>query len=303
MQNIQRLHGPLFLANFFYGINFSIAKIALPHYIPPFAFILLRVSVAGLLFFLMHRMFVNEKIERSDYKGLLLCSLFGVAINQLLFFIGLSLTTPIHASLIMIMTPVLVVVLTRIINNERTTPLKTLGIVIALAGALVLILLGKDVSQGSNTLLGDSCIFFNATSYAIYLIIVKPYTKKYHPVTVAKTIFLFALPLVFITGFSQFKNINWHTFSPAVWGSVASVVIGATFLAYLFNSIALRYTSPAVVGAYIYIQPVIATLLSVFMFHEPLTWVKLFSAIAICTGVYLTTVSGNSAMIGIKQSH
>jgi drug/metabolite transporter (DMT)-like permease len=289
MQDIKKVHLPLFIANFFYGINFSIAKIALPQFITPFAFILIRVSVAGALFYLIHRLFINEKTEAKDQKKLFVCALFGVAINQLMFFTGLSLTTPIHAALIMIMTPVLVLLLARLINKEKITTIKATGITIAMAGAFFLMVFGKDLSHNSNTLLGDICIFINASSYAIYLVLVKPLTQKYHPVTVAKTIFLMATPIVMLTGCYEFYQIEWHTFTPKVWGAVASVVIGATFLAYLLNSVALRYTTPSVVGAYIYIQPIIATLLSYFMFNEPLTAIKIGSGVAICTGVFLVT--------------
>ena len=139
-----RTHLFLFLANLIYGVSFTIAKDVVPHFIKPFGAILIRVTVSGILFIAVQFFFVREKIKRKDIPLLIACGIFGVAINQLLFFKGLSITTPIHAALIMTTTPILVLVLSAFFKDERITILKIAGIAVGIMGALVITVFGKE---------------------------------------------------------------------------------------------------------------------------------------------------------------
>ena len=111
----------LFVANLIYALNYTIAKDVMPNYIEPSGFILLRVVGAVVLFSLYYFFFINEKVENKVILLLSVCGLFGVAINQLLFFEGLNLTTPINASIIMTVNPVLVLLLSYFLINESIT--------------------------------------------------------------------------------------------------------------------------------------------------------------------------------------
>ena len=128
---------------------------------------------------------------------LILCALFGVVTNQLMFFKGLSITSPINASIIMISTPILVLVLSAILIGEKITINKVTGILLGAIGSFI-ILGGKDFSFDSSNLKGDIFVLINACSYALYLVTVKPLMAKYHPITVIKWIFLFGFFPVFI---------------------------------------------------------------------------------------------------------
>jgi drug/metabolite transporter (DMT)-like permease len=114
-----RTHLFLFLANLIYAVSFTITKDVVPHFINPFGAIVIRVTIAGLLFVAYKFTFIKERIERKDFGLLILCGLFGVAINQLLFFKGLAITTPINAALMMTMTPILVLILSGIFHDEK----------------------------------------------------------------------------------------------------------------------------------------------------------------------------------------
>jgi drug/metabolite transporter (DMT)-like permease len=226
---------------------------------------------------------------------LAICGVFGVVINQEMFFLGLSLTTPINAALIMIMTPILVFVISFFLAHERASWQKVLGLVLGLCGALV-ILAGRGFNFSGETLLGDLFILINATSYAVYLVIVRPLMRKYHPLTVIKWVFFFGLFPVLAFGFNQFNEIQWHTFTNQTWLAVAFVIVCTTFLAYLLNMIALREVHSSVVGAYIYLQPVLATLISISLGKDEITTEKILSAVLIFSGVYLVSFSGNVRM-------
>lgn len=263
----------------------------MPDFVQPFAFILIRVTVATALFFLLHFFWMKEKVAYKDFPLIILCSWFGVVINQELFFAGLNITTPINASLIMIMTPILVFVISFFLAHEKATWQKILGITLGALGALIIIG-GKKFDFSSKTIPGDLFILVNATSYAIYLVIVHPLMKKYHPLTVVKWVFFFGWFPVLIFGGKQFLCIRWHTFITQTWLAVSFIVICTTFLAYLLNMLALREVHSSVVGAYIYLQPVLATLISVSLGKDSLSVEKIISAIFIFTGVYLVSFAG-----------
>ena len=288
-----KAHFYLFTVNVLYGAGFTISKVLMPQYVKPFGAILIRVASVSLLFSLLHGLLSSEKPALRDLPLFFACALFGVVINQELFFLGLSMTNPINASLIMIMTPMLVYILSFLMKKEKAAPLRLMGILLGLCGAAIIIA-GKGLSFSAATTQGDVLIFLNATSYAIYLVMVRPLMQKYQPLTVIRWVFLCGLlPVVFL-GYGEFLQINWHSFGPEAWGSLAFVVIGVTFLAYLLNILALQQLGSTVVGAYIYIQPLVASFIAVLWGKDQLSPVKLLAALLIFTGLYLVSFTGKS---------
>jgi drug/metabolite transporter (DMT)-like permease len=281
-------HMAVLLANVIYGLNYFIAKIAMPAYIKPIGFILIRVIIATALFWLIAPLFKREKIAREDFMRLFWCGLFGIAINQMLFFMGLDKTSSIDASIIMICTPVLVMVVAFLIGGEKITALRLLGIALGAGGAAMLLLLSPAKAGGQqSSLLGNSMILVNALSYGIYLVIAKPLMLKYHPLTVLKWSFLFGMFICLPFGLEQAAEVNWATITGKGWFSIIYVIIAATFFAYLLNNLALGTVSSSVVGVYIYLQPVIAAIVEISVGNSAPDAVKILSALLIFTGVYL----------------
>lgn len=296
-------HIALFVVNFIYGVNYVVAKGLMPDVIGPSGFILLRVVGAGGLFWIL-RALRPERVERADLLRLLLCAVFGVALNQLMFFNGLMRTTPINASIIMVATPILVLVMSGLLLGERITWTKTFGVVLGAAGALALIFLKPQGTSNGATALGDLLILINASSYAVYLVIVKPLMRKYNAVTVMAWSFLFGSVLVAPFGWSELSAVEWNVLTAPVWWAMAFVVVMVTFVAYLLNTWALGHVNATVVGTYIYVQPVLATVFTwVFMrlgpdqlgipgtYSSALGWPQLLCAAAIFTGVHLVSRS------------
>ena len=301
MNKILLAHAAILGANIIYGVNYSIAKEVMPEYIAPFGFIFCRVSGALALFWLFNSFAQQEKIKKNDFFRLALCGVFGVAANQLMFFYGLNLTTPINAAIIMTCNPILVLIISAAIIGEKITPQKVGGIFLGICGAAGLILYKNKLSISSEGFIGDLFIFLNATSYAIYLVLVKPLMTKYKPITVIKWVFLFGFLIVIPFGFEEFTQINWDSFTTSTWLAFIFVVVGTTFLAYLFNIYGLKELNPTVVSTYIYSQPLIATLVALMMQKDELSWVKIISAILIFTGVYLVSFKSNSRIKPIKS--
>lgn len=293
MSNKRIAHLALILVNLLYGFNYVIAKEVTPHPIPPFGFILLRVAVAFGFFYILQKITGGEKVATSDRRLFFFCALSGVAINQLLFFKGLSMTTPVHASLLMIITPVVVVLLSSIREQRHPDASLTLGIFCSAAGAVGITLLAKGMPD-AGIFMGDVFIFINALSYAVYLVIVRPLMQKYHPFTVMKQLFMYGLPMVAIAGAGDFWHIPWQAIHLKEWLAIGYVIGGTTILAYVLNIFAMRHTHSSIVGIYIYLQPLVAALLSVCMGREVMSVALIGCAIAVFAGVYLVSRSYNT---------
>ena len=212
MNKIVLAHISLFVANLIYAVNYTFAKDVMPDFIQPSGFILLRVIGAVTLFSLVYFLFMNEKVDKKDILRLAICGVFGVAINQLLFFEGLNLTTPINAAIIMTINPVLVLMMSSLILFEKINIRKGIGIALGLIGASTLIINGGDLSGNTGYMLGNMFIFINAASYGLYLVLVKPLMQKYHPITVMFYVFSFGLLYVLPFGYSELTVVQWDSF-------------------------------------------------------------------------------------------
>jgi len=277
-------------ASAIYAVNHTIAKELMPDYIPPFGFILVRVLGAAILFWMISIWAPKEKIDKKDWLRFGFCALFGMSINMLMFFKGLSLSTPINSSVVITLSPIILLILSAVLIKEKITFLKTFGIALGFGGALLLILFGDKTQENApNIPLGNILFIINATAYSIYLIIVKPLTAKYSSLTLMKWLFLFAVIINLPVTIGEFTEINWSTFSIDVFLKVGFVIVGTTFLTYLFNIYALKELKASTIGAFIYLQPVLAGIVAVSLGVDTITPLRLGAAGLIFLGVYLTT--------------
>lgn len=279
-----------FGASFIYGVNHTLAKDLMPSYIEAYGFIMLRVLGAAILFWITSLFLPSEKIDRKDWWRIILCALFGMTINMLMFFKGLQLSTPINSSVVITLSPVILLILSALFLKEKITWLKGSGIAIGLVGALILILFGaKTQANAPNIPLGNTLFIINAIAYSVYLILVKPLTAKYASVTLMKWFFLIAVFTNAPIALPQFLEVQWSSLPPSVIGVMVFVVIGTTYLTYLFNVFALRQLKPSTIGAFIYLQPLIATLVAIILGADSLTTIRIIAASLIFLGVYLST--------------
>ncbi len=277
------------LVSIIYGVTFTIAKDVMPQYVNPFGFILLRVSGATLLFWLVSFLGPKEKIAMEDFPRIIAAAFFGVALNMLTFFKGLSLTTPISAAVIMVSTPIIVLVLSAIIMKEKMRKRKAFGILLGLVGTVFLILYGKSIGNAANAMLGNLLVFINAISYGFYLIVVKKLMDKYNAFTFVKWIYSFGLLMVLPFGWQQLEAVNWALMPVDIYWKTGFVVVFSTFFTYLLNLLSMRELKPTTVAVFIYLQPLFATIFAIGLGKDHLTVVKLVSAALIFVGVYLVT--------------
>ncbi|MDR9400488.1 MAG: DMT family transporter [Psychroflexus sp.] len=278
------------VATSIYGINHTLAKGLMPDYILPFGFIMLRVGGAAAIFWLIGLFQKDRMIERQDWSRLLGAAFFGMVINMLLFFKGLSLTTPINSSVIVTLSPLLVFVLSALLIREKITPLKIIGVLIGLSGAVALIIFGQQTTYNApNIPLGNTLIIINALSFGMYLIVVRPLTSKYKTITLMKWLFLMAFVINLPVTFGEFTEVEWANLPfSAIW-RMGYVVIGTTCLTYLLNTYALRHLSASTIGIFVYLQPVIAIAYAIISGVDDLTLTKIMAGIAVFVGVFLVT--------------
>jgi len=290
--NQAKVHIALTLVAFIYGLNYTIAKdVMVQEYLTPFAFIFLRIFAGAVIFTIYHRLFIRERIDRKDVLYTLGCCLFGVVINMLCFFEGLKYTSPIHASLIMVLTPSLILVISAVVIREKVTAKKVIGLLLGLLGAGLLVTQSSSISEKVASVYGDVLVMANAFSYGLYLVLVRKLYKKYHPVTILRWIFTFGLFLVFPFGGMDAITADFSSFPISIWFSILYVLVMATSVVYLLNAYALSIALPSMVGFYVYFQPLIATAISILLGNDALNTIKILSACLLFTGVYFVNSS------------
>ncbi len=304
----ERIQGHLliFTANLIFGINYPISKWLLDGRLTPEFHTLSRMLAACVLFWGISFFLPKEKLKFKEIAVLFACSLCGIAGNQSLFIWGLSMTSPIDASVITTGTPIIVMLFAAIFLREPITWLKTAGVLVGAGGAIWLVLLSATTSENASasSLAGNLCIFGSSFIYALYFVFSKPISEKYQAVTMMKWMFLFAVLEVAPLTVPAMLRPGGMFIVPADFQTIAAmayVLIGATFLAYLLIPMAVRRIRPTSASMYNYVQPIVACALAIAVAQDHFTWTKLLAAMSVFFGVYLVTRS--KARRDLEKSH
>ena len=281
-------HVALFAVQIFFGSAAILGKLALVAF-PPFAIVGFRVAGAASSFVLLQKLGGNLKLDkRSHYWQFALFACFGVIFNQLLFFKGLSLTTATNTSLLAVMIPVFAILVSVVIGNDRLTGLKVIGTITA-GGGVIYLIDPQNASFSSATTQGDLLIILNSMSYATYVAVSKKLITHYGALKSIAWLFLFASIVNVPVGLYSLSTVDVAQINSGAWLALAAIVVFPTIAAYYWNAWALARVEPSVVAVYIYLQPLIGTLLAIFVLGE--AWKpRIFTAMAlIFTGVFLVT--------------
>ena len=292
MRNSYRVHGALFFVALIYAANYSLSKDVMPRYLGPFGIVTLRI-LGAMLFFAIVKYFAapqDKIVGRADNVRAIACGICGIGVNQLLFFSGLNLTSPISASLLQTIAPIIVVIASAFLLREKITLPRVLGIAVGAFGAGLLILSrNAQAAIYPHATLGNIFILLNATVFGLYLVLVQPLMRKYHAFTVLARIFLVGAFIAVPFGWRDALTADYAHFPLYIWLEIGYMVVFLTILAYLLNNWALKYASPALLGVYIYLQPVLAVLIAVALGKDHLTWGKAGQAVLIFLGVWLVS--------------
>lgn len=281
-----------FCVALFYAYNFTAAKEVMPDHIGAYGLTWYRVLVTGSIFWIIS-FFAGPK-ERVPFKELPLIALAafcGVGFNMLTFMQGLELTSPISASVLMVTTPIIVLVLSAIFLKERLYALKIIGIAIGFSGAAMLILASSGATENaSNPAMGNFLVFINALSYSFYILLANKLTKKYHVFTLMKWLYFFGIIYITPFGISQGLAFDFSSASIETIFFISYVILFATFGTYMLNIIAIKNLKPSVVAVFIYLQPLLAGMIAVGLGKDQLTTTKIIAAILIFSGVFITSI-------------
>lgn len=278
-------------ATLLFGLNYWVAKGLMPDRLLPMQIIFLRVLgtlAISWIIVLSFKKLRDLQIERADFPRLILSSLLGVGINQICFFTGLNLTTPVDAAIINSMNPIMVMVFSSLILHESIGKQRIVGILLGATGALMLILFGNHNLMGGH-LQGNLFIVANITAWSLYLVVSKPLMVKYNPFVMMKWIFLFGFIEVLPFTFGSAMQLNLKLIETSTWLALLYIVVGTTFLAYFFITFSLKKLSSTVIAYYTYLQPVLVAGIGIIMFAEKISWVKVASALLVFAGIYFVT--------------
>lgn len=290
-------------ANLIFAANYSIVKLVTPSVIKPFGLNVLRVLVSVTMFWGLYLMKPSTPgIRKKHLRRFVICAATGIVINQLLFIKGLSLTTSIHASLLSLGTPVFITIIAAWLLKEQLTINKIGGLLLAIAGGVLLIATKDSAGNGSDIFLGDMLVLVNAISYAFFLVLVRPLMGAYSPIHVLRWVFTLGSVMIVLVGYKQFSQVQWGTIAINQGVALAFITIGATFLAYLLNVYSLKTIGSSATGTYIYTQPVFAAIIAVFATGEQITLTKIVSAGLIFMGVYVVNMKFKEVGVGIDRA-
>ena len=295
MDSKQVLKGSIAAATmmFIFGVDAPIMKSVMPHWINAYGLITFRMCLAALLALILSLFMPREKVVGRDKWLLILAGLFGILLNQGGITIGVQYSSPIDVGLIVVLTPVLVIVFSRIFLKEKPSAKTLIGLGLGLVGVLLLLFLGgaaKDSTQ-KNTLIGNLVVLGGITSYALYLTFAGGVLRRYSVTTLMKWIFgfaaLFSLPLGvvdLITSAAFTEVAPWSVYARMAFSSV-----GATFCAFMLNMIAMKHIRGSSIAMFGYLQPIITAIIAVAISQAHLTLINIISGILIGIGVYLST--------------
>ncbi len=291
MSNTRKAHAAVLATNILFASNYSVIKFITPSVIKPFGLNVVRVLGCIVLFWVMYLLKPSAAaIQKKHIPRFILCAATGIAINQTFFIKGLSLTMPIHASLLMLACPIFITFIAAWLLKEAITFKKILGLIIGIAGSVILISIKENSATGSNRLLGDLMILVNAISYGFFMVIVRPLMEAYSPIHVMRWVFTLGTIMILPLGWEQFMQVDWHTSNLQELTAIAYIVLGGTFLAYLFNIYGINHLGASATGAYIYTQPVFAAIIAIIFLGEHFSWQKGIAALLIFTGVFLVNM-------------
>jgi drug/metabolite transporter (DMT)-like permease len=291
MDKITKAHLAVLGANIIYGMSFSAVKMLTTQFMPAFSLNLVRIGVSAPLFWLLFIMKPGKAgIDRKDLGRFILCAITGVAINQLMFIKGLSLTSSIHASILSLVSPIFITAAAGWLLKEKFSWQKGLGLALGIGGAATIITArSTSANPGENMLVGDILIIINAISYSLYFVFVKPLMTKYHPIHVVRWVFTIGAFMILPFGWDDFLHTDFNAFNTQAWFALALVVLGTTFLAYILNVFGIKYLGAGITGTYIYSQPVFASIIGIMILGEQFTYRIGMGALIICIGILLST--------------
>lgn len=291
LQNVTRAHLGLLLANLVWAVNYPFYKVLMPHYFTPIALATFAVTVAGLLGLISLFWGGIEKIDRNDiYKFIGAALLMGIA-KKLLLMIGIQHTSPIEASIIATIGPILVLVFSFFFGIDRFTPMKVFGMVLGMGGALLVILSGGGAVTSGEKLMGNLFVVGAIAASSFSMVWLKGLIMKYRPITVLRMYYPLAAVMLLPFGFDSMIHTDFAAMPAEALWMFFYVILIPTFGPNYLLIFSLHYVKPTISSVFFYLQPVGAAILSVALHMDHLTWERVVGALVVFVGVFFVVRS------------
>lgn len=287
-------HIACFTAYAIFGVNIIVCKdLTSGHLISPIGIFTLRSLGAGLMFWILSLFLPAEKVEKKDYLKILAAAFLGYFVTQLTFLVAIPDVTPMHCSIISSMSPIYTMFIAAVVLKEPLSWKKAGGVVLSLCGILFLIFNNASGTSGASEskLSGIFLMFLNSLSFSLYLGIFKPVIAKYSVVTFMKWIFLFSALMSLPLSFREIVSLEWTKIPSVQMWELGFLIVFATFVSYFLIPFGQKRIRPTLVSMYSYIQPIIATIISIILCMDILTWQKLMAALMVFAGVFIVSRS------------
>lgn len=290
-------HIAMFSANFIFGLNTPISRTLMPEILSPYTLTFFRLGGGFLIFWFVSLFTRKEHVPAKDILMLFFASFFALSFNQLPYFIGLSMTSPIDASIVVTMLPIVTMILAAVIIKEPITMLKAIGVLVGASGALLLVFTSHTLPAGKSNFWGNIIVFGGVASFAIYLTVFKDVVSRYSPVTVMKWMFLFGAISCFPFCYKPLMQTDFTLLTAGTYWRISYMVLFATFLGYLLIPIGQNILRPTTLSMYNYVQPVVASFVAVFIGIDTFGIEKALSGVLVFAGVYIVTQSKSKAQL------
>ncbi|WP_276868878.1 DMT family transporter [Bacteroides heparinolyticus] len=288
----KNIQGHLFAlsANILWGLMAPIGKSALTEF-SPLSVTTFRMVGAAACFWLLSLFCKREQVDHRDLLKMFFAALFALVFNQGVYIFGLSMTSPINASIVTTTLPIVTMVVAAIYLKEPVTNKKVLGIFVGALGALILITSSRAAANGNGSIFGDLLCLAAQISFSIYLTVFKGLSQRYSPITLNKWMFVYASICYIPFSYRDVAAIEWSGISASALLQVGYVVVGGSFLAYIFIMSAQRLLRPTVVSMYNYMQPIVASTVAIILGLGVFSPEKGVAIALVFLGVYIVTQS------------
>lgn len=287
-------HGAMMGAEVMWGAGAPLGKFILAGSVSPLLLTDCRIIGTAALFWLLSLFTPSEHVSPKDLLLIFFASLLGIVFNQCLFLFGLSYTSPINASIITTSLPIVTMVMAAIFLREPVTKLKVGGVFLGAIGALILIVSGT-AATGTGSALGDGMVLLAQISFSCYLVFFKRLTAKYRPVTLMKWMFTYASICIVPFSYGEWAAAAQTDITATEWWAVAAFVLGPTFLSYLLLPVGQKNLRPTVTSMYNYVQPIVASIVAVWVGMDRFTPGKAVAVVLVFVGVFLVSKSKSRA--------
>ncbi len=277
------------MANIIFGLGVPVTKLLLDEWVTPMGYMFSRCLGATLVFWLIALFMPKEHVEKKDLAIIMAGGLLGFVISQTLTAWALVYTTPVYFSLVATLTPAATMIMAALILKEGINRIKTIGVLIGIAGAILMVLMGWSNGTGTNDVLGIGLTFLSMLTWAVYLIITRKVSQKYTAVTQMKWVFLVSTVAVLPFVWNELDAQKLYSAQWA-WDGAAEmifIVLFATVLGYFAIPYAMKYLQATTVSVYTNLQPVIASLVAFAIGQDALTWDKPVAGILVLLSAYI----------------